>query len=89
VRNGVTWYEAPESRSQLVASSIVSRTSASVVTLRMFGSSSGVTPIVLREAVEDEPQKFTSSVRLPLCVCFPFFAFRARHSVLTCLGFLQ
>jgi hypothetical protein len=91
VRNGVTWYEAPESRSQLLASSVVSRTFASVVlsTLRMFGSSSGVTPTVLREAVEDEAQKFTSLVRLPLCVNFPFFAFRARHSVLTCPGFLQ
>jgi hypothetical protein len=35
VRNGVTWYEAPESRSQLVASSVVSRTSTSVVLLHI------------------------------------------------------
>jgi hypothetical protein len=49
-----------------VASSIVSRTFASVVlsTLRMFRSSSGVSPIVLCKVVEDEPQKFTSFVRL-------------------------
>jgi hypothetical protein len=91
VRNRVTWYEAPESRSQLVASSVVSSISAPVVlsTLRMFRSSSGVTPTVLRKVVEDELLRFTSSSRLPLCVNFPFFAFRARHSVLMCLGFLQ
>jgi hypothetical protein len=67
------------------------RTFALVVlsTLRMFGSSSGVTLAILRKVVEDEPQKFTSSERLPLCVDFPFYAFRARHSVLTCSGFLQ
>jgi hypothetical protein len=91
VQNGVTRYEAPESRSQLVASSVVSRTSALVMlsTLRMFGSSSGVTPTVLRNVVEVELHKFISSGRLPLCVNFPFFAFRARHTVLTCPGFLQ
>jgi hypothetical protein len=46
-----------------------------------------VSPIVLRKVVEDEPQKFTSLLRLPLCVNFPFFALRAWHSVLTCSGF--
>jgi hypothetical protein len=73
VWNGVTSYEAPESRSQLVASSVISRTSASAVlsTLRMFGSSSGVTLTVLRKVVGDEPRKFTSFVRLTLCVNFP------------------
>jgi hypothetical protein len=91
VRNGVTWYEAPESRSQLVASFVVRNISTWVVlsTLRMFGSSSGVAPTVLRKVVEDEPQKFTSSERLPLCVNLSFFALRARHSVLMCLGSLQ
>jgi hypothetical protein len=74
-----------------MAFSIVSRTSASVVlsTFRMFGSSSGVPPIVRRRVVEDEPQKFTSSVRLPLCANFPLFAFRARQSILICPGLLQ
>jgi hypothetical protein len=54
IRNGVTWYEAPESRSQQLASSVISRTSASVVLsmLRLFGSSSGVTLTVLRKVVE-------------------------------------
>jgi hypothetical protein len=49
---------ALESSSQFLASSVVSRTSASVVlsTVRMFGSSSVVSPLVLRKVVQDEPQ---------------------------------
>jgi hypothetical protein len=52
-------------------------------------SSSGVAQTVLRKVVEDELQNFSSSVRLPFCVNFPFFALRARHLVLMCSGFFK
>jgi hypothetical protein len=64
-RNGVT----PELSSQLVASSVVRKTSALVIlsTVRMFRSSFVVTLAVNFTSIEDEPQKFTSFLRLPFC----------------------